>query len=222
MKTRLVFTVVLENLPWWESKMTNYGCWWWPLSRRREVPLFRFTCCSLTAKYFGLSDYFTFPWHCYYYLWCNEFTGFIIHKLSIPSVLRHIFTSFGYNMISLTLGKVYGGYKINTQSLYCFNPHMSFWGYIKSTNNKQNKYEDKSQYWRGFKDNTSIIYLFIFYAKGNLKKGNKNYYIKRSRWFFLCILLCSLPSFSYPQKRKEKKSVMDEKCSPVQYPIDKL
>ncbi|MPC17270.1 hypothetical protein E2C01_010119 [Portunus trituberculatus] len=35
--------------------------------------------------------------------------------------------SFVYNyMILLTLGRVYGGEKINSQSLHCFNPHISF------------------------------------------------------------------------------------------------
>ncbi|MPC35313.1 hypothetical protein E2C01_028734 [Portunus trituberculatus] len=34
---------------------------------------------------------------------------------------------FGYdNTILLTLGRVYGGHKINGHSLHYFNPHISF------------------------------------------------------------------------------------------------
>ena len=39
-----------------------------------------------------------------------------------------------------------GGQKINGQNLYCFNPYVNFGGCIESTNDKQNKYENASQY----------------------------------------------------------------------------
>ena len=38
----------------------------------------------------------------------------------------------------MTLERVYGGQKINGQRLHYFNPHMSFWSCIKSTNNNLN------------------------------------------------------------------------------------
>ena len=72
------------------------------------------------------------------------------YKNSTPSVLEHIFMSFGCDLtILLTLEWVCGSQKINSESLYYFYPHMSFWSSIKSTNNKQNRYENASQYWRG-------------------------------------------------------------------------
>ena len=53
--------------------------------------------------------------------------------------------------------KVYSGQKINGQSLYCFNLHMSFW------NNTQNKYDDN---WSLEVDKivTIIILPFLFTA----------------------------------------------------------
>ena len=41
----------------------------------------------------------------------------------------------------------YGGQKINGQSLYYFDPHMSSWSCLKSMNNKQSEYEKVSEYW---------------------------------------------------------------------------
>ena len=39
--------------------------------------------------------------------------------------------------------------RLEGQSLYYFNPLMSFWSCRKSSSNKQNDYENASQYWRG-------------------------------------------------------------------------
>ena len=93
-------------------------------------------------------------------VWCLsvlEWWFFVVcdwcpHSVNPPSVLGHIFTSFGCDWtIFLALGRVYGGQqqKINGYSLYYFGPHMSFWSCIKSIDNKQNKYENPSQYWSG-------------------------------------------------------------------------
>ena len=46
--------------------------------------------------------------------------------------------------ILLTLGRVYGSEKMNSQNLYYFHLHVSFWSCVKSTNNKQNEYENAS------------------------------------------------------------------------------
>ena len=46
---------------------------------------------------------------------------------------------------------VYGGQKINGQSLYYFDPHTSFWTCIKSPSNEQNEVKKRSQYWMGQK-----------------------------------------------------------------------
>ena len=66
-----------------------------------------------------------------------------------PSVLGYIFIfCFWYiKMILLTLGKLYGGEKINGQSLHCSNPHISFWSCTKSSNNK-NRCKNVSMNWR--------------------------------------------------------------------------
>ena len=44
-------------------------------------------------------------------------------------------------MILLTLGRVYGGQRINSHSLYYSNPHKSFLSCRKVTINKLSKYE---------------------------------------------------------------------------------
>ena len=61
------------------------------------------------------------------------------------SVLGHIFYfEFAYDL-TLTLGRVYEDQKINGQSLYYFNPHMSFWSCYKSPNNKQIKMSSSNE-----------------------------------------------------------------------------
>ena len=66
------------------------------------------------------------------------------YKPLIPSVLGHIFTtSFGCDETT-TLGGVYGGQKIDGESLYYYNSHMIFRRCMKLINNKQNIYEKHS------------------------------------------------------------------------------
>ena len=60
----------------------------------------------------------------------GTFTNHFVHNIGLltPSVLGHIVTvSFGCDYtILFTLGSVYGGKRINDNSLYNFNPHRSF------------------------------------------------------------------------------------------------
>ena len=65
-----------------------------------------------------------------------------------PSVLEYIFTmTFECDYtIQLLIGRIYGGQMINSQSLYYFNPHISFWICRKLTNVNQNKYKDTFHY----------------------------------------------------------------------------
>ena len=50
--------------------------------------------------------------------------------------------------------------EINGQSLYYFNLHMSFWSCREWTNDKQNKYENASRYWRGW--NCILMGLYVY------------------------------------------------------------
>ena len=71
--------------------------------------------------------------------------------MSVPinpfSAGTHFYQSFASDKtFLLTLGRVYGGQKINGQSLDYFDLYMSFLSFIKSINNKQNKNENASPY----------------------------------------------------------------------------
>ena len=56
------------------------------------------------------------------------------------STRTHFTTGFGcYLTVLLALERFYGGQKSNSQNLYYFNTHISFWTYIQSsTNNSEN------------------------------------------------------------------------------------
>ena len=90
---------------------------------------------------------------------CWTIHDHIYHSLSpfVPltlSVLGHILTESLGVIRRVTLIRVYEGPKINGQNLYYL------WSSTKSTNNKKNKYENRSEYCKGY-DSVPITEKYI-------------------------------------------------------------
>ena len=120
--------------------------------------------------------------------------------------------------ILLTLGRVYRDQEINDHSLYYFNSHKGFWSCIKSTNHKQNKYENAPQYWRGLGTvevmpvtrlpTATIIHLFLATSGMN---GVRAYNEPRctNRKVMLAvrvILICAIVTRWHHDKQQGKKN----------------
>ena len=76
----------------------------------------------------------------------------LLHHVAPFSTETHFYYEFWVWLDDfIEIKKFYVGQKINGQSLYYFNPHMSLCKCIKSPNdnNKQNRYKNVSQYLRG-------------------------------------------------------------------------
>ena len=131
----LVFKLVLSGITsihYLSPPYLVFCVFWYTISRMSSFSIFMHCAVSFCLLLFLLPDW----------LISNiihlTYSSFLL--CTYPhSVLRHIFTmSFGYDYtVLLTLARVYGGKKINDQSLYYFNPHMSLWSCIKWIDNRK-------------------------------------------------------------------------------------